>query len=119
MNYGEEIVYWYLRLNGFFPISNFVIHRSSGIQRTSDCDLLALRTPHVYEEIRGKPEDWDTELANLLDFDHKTIGVICEVKTGRYSLKECFGPMYVNYATGRLGLIPHDQIHALKDDLGN
>lgn len=42
MNYGEELAYWYLRFNGFFPISNFVVHRSSGIKRTSDVDVLAV-----------------------------------------------------------------------------
>ena len=117
MNYGEEIAYWYLRLNGFFPISNFVIHRSSKIKHTSDCDLLALRTPHVYEEIGGRPEDWDAELAKLLDFDKKIIGVICEVKTGQYSLKDIFRPMYLDYSAGRLGLLRQDQINILKDNL--
>lgn len=106
MNYGEEIAYWYLRLNGFFPISNFVIHRSSKVKRTSDCDLLALRTSHVYEEIGGRPEDWDAELANLLDFDKKIIGVICEVKTGHYSLKDIFRPTHIDYSVGRLAVAP-------------
>jgi hypothetical protein len=27
MNSSEELAYWYLRLNGFFPLTNFVIHR--------------------------------------------------------------------------------------------
>jgi hypothetical protein len=31
MNHGEELVYWYLRLNGFFPLSNFVVHKSSQV----------------------------------------------------------------------------------------
>ncbi len=26
MNYGETLAYWYLRLNGFFPLRNFVLH---------------------------------------------------------------------------------------------
>src|SRR5947209_243595 len=108
MNYGEEIAYWYLRLNGFFPITNFVIHRSSRVTQTSDCDLLALRTPNVYEEIGGTPEDWDADLAKFLDFDRKTIGVICEVKTGRYALNEIFRPRHVEYSIGRLGLIPRE-----------
>ena len=30
MNFAEELVYWYLRLNGFFPITNFVLHRDEG-----------------------------------------------------------------------------------------
>ncbi len=28
MNYAETLAYWYLRLNGFFPLKNFVLHSS-------------------------------------------------------------------------------------------
>ena len=116
MNYGEEIVYWYLRLNGFFPITNFVIHRSQKINHTSDCDVLAVRMPNVYEEIGGKPEDWDHDFAKELCFD-RILGVICEVKTGRYALKDVFRTKYVRYAVGRLGLVPPDQITDVTDGL--
>lgn len=112
MNYGEEIAYWYLRLNGFFPLTNFVIHRSSKIAYTSDCDVLAVRLPFVYEEIGGNPDDWDDDLADELGFDH-FIGVICEVKTGAYNLDELFRPEYVKYSIGRLGFRPMVEI----DDL--
>ena len=27
MNFAEQLVYWYLRLNGYFPITNFVLHQ--------------------------------------------------------------------------------------------
>ncbi len=26
MNYGETIAFWHLRLNGFFPLANLVVH---------------------------------------------------------------------------------------------
>ena len=29
MNFAEQLVYWYLRLNGFFPITNFVLHHGA------------------------------------------------------------------------------------------
>lgn len=58
MNYGETLVKWYLRLNGFFLIRNFVLHYV-GTRRTSDWDLLAVRFPHVYETIGGTRDDWD------------------------------------------------------------
>jgi hypothetical protein len=109
MNYGEEIGYWYLRLNGFFPISNFVIHRSAGVRDPSDCDLLAIRLPFVYEEIGGKPEDWDNELLERLDINH-IVGLICEVKTGDYGLEDIFRPEYVQYSIGQLGMIPMEII---------
>lgn len=100
MNYGEEWAYWYLRLNGFFPISNFVIHSSSQIKYSSDWDVLAVRLPHVYEEIGGGQDDWDCQLRKLLDF-RLTLGVICQVKTGK--IEQIFREEYVNYAVDRLG----------------
>jgi hypothetical protein len=117
MNYGEELVYWYLRLNGLFPIANFVIHKSTTVKHSSDCDLLALRSPYVYEEIGGQPSDWDAELADLLGFSEKRAGVICEVKTGDYSLNDLFPRAHVEYAIGRLGLLPRDEIPAVAEAL--
>jgi hypothetical protein len=56
MNYGETLTYWYLRLNGFIPMRNFVLHRANiEGQAAADTDLLAVRFPHVYEEIGGNP----------------------------------------------------------------
>lgn len=109
MNYGEEITYWYLRLNGFFPITNFVVHRSSKVEYSAEVDLLAVRPPFVYEEVGGNPDDWDPWLVNHLGFD-RFIGVICEVKTGDYDLDKLFRSNYVEYALGRLGLVPRDHI---------
>jgi hypothetical protein len=116
MNYGEEITYWYLRLNGFFPITNFVVHRSQNIRHSSDIDLLAIRTPHVYEVIGGKSDDWDQELAEQIGFQ-RNLGVICEVKTGRYDLDKLFHEQNVQYAVGRLGLVPQVDIDHVSNEL--
>jgi hypothetical protein len=68
MNYGETLAYWYLRLNGFFPLRNFVLHPLNGSEAndryTADSDLLAIRFPYVYEEIGGQPEDWDSRFSS-------------------------------------------------------
>ena len=79
MNYGEELAYWYQRLNGFFPLSNFVVHRSASIQYTSDVDALAVRPPHVYEEVGGRPEDWDADLARRLGLGPLNSCVVTQV----------------------------------------
>jgi hypothetical protein len=100
MNYGEELVYWYFRLNGFFPLTNFVLHAGEEIPYTSDCDVIAIRHPHVYEEVGGQSSDWDSILLEMLDF-RRTIGIICEVKTGR--LNTVFNSDNVNYAIKRFG----------------
>jgi len=118
MNYGEEYAYWYLRLNGFFCLPNFVIHRFGDVRDSSDCDILAIRPPHVFEEIGGKPDDWDHKLQEQLYF-RRTIGVICEVKTGGYSTKELFKPEHVNYCLGRLGFVPRDHVAAVGKDLAS
>jgi hypothetical protein len=70
MNFAEQLADWYLRLNGFIPLTNFVLHddvtpaeagAADGPDRhlTSDADLIAVRFPHVSERIGGNPHDWD------------------------------------------------------------
>jgi len=103
MNYGETFAYWYLRLNGFFPMTNFVIHKSEGVDYSSDCDVLAVRPPLVYEEVGGKHEDWDPWLLEHID-SGKTLGVICEVKTGKFETDKLFRTENVSYAANRLGI---------------
>ncbi len=103
MNYGETFAYWYLRLNGFFPLTNFVIHKSEEVEYSSDCDILAIRPPLVYEEVGGRREDWDNWFLEHFDTG-KTLGVICEVKTGYFEKDKLFRIQYVSYATKRLGI---------------
>ena len=102
-NYGEELTYWYLRLNGFFPITNFVLHRSEECEHSADCDVLGLRLPLVYEEIGGHPEDWDSGLTAHLDFD-RPIGLLAEVKTGDHRRLRLGDWERLRYAIRRLGL---------------
>lgn len=104
MNYAEELAYWYLRLNGFFPISNFVVHKSSRVSHTSDVDLLAIRPPFVYEEVGGQPQDWDTYLTGKLDFN-RSIGLVCEVKSGSFEDEKLFRGDHLRYTLPRLGLV--------------
>ena len=43
---AERLAYWYLRLNGFLTIENFILHpRTTGKQKT-DIDLVGVRFPH-------------------------------------------------------------------------
>ena len=110
MNYGETLAYWYLRLNGFFLLNNFVVHRTPGNQYSSDIDLLGIRLPHVYEEVGGQPNDWhDLLMANLNQ--NIMTGVICEVKTGNFNDNEIFRPQYLHYALDRFGFIPNLSNH--------
>jgi len=44
----ERLAYWYLRLNGFLQIENFIVHDEKGSERT-DADLLGIRFRHRTE----------------------------------------------------------------------
>lgn len=87
MNYAEEVAYWYLRLNGFFPLTRFVLHRNRYAQPRlgpADADLLALRLPAVEERIGGTYVDFDPELRRVVPFDTETDVVlfVVDVKGG-------------------------------------
>jgi len=103
LNSFEEIAYWYLRLNGFFLLDNFVIHKSENIDYTSYADLLCTRSPFVFEDIGGKPEDWDDNLLSNFDND-ALVGVVCQVKGGAIGDKDLFRQPYLDYSIQRLGL---------------
>ncbi|WP_046216247.1 hypothetical protein [Paenibacillus wulumuqiensis] len=87
-NFAEELVYWYLRFNGFFPLTNFVLHRQglSDSNQSADADLLAIRPKFVTEEVGRQHYD----AALFRHFNSNTnIGLMCEVKSGnRVSLEK-------------------------------
>ena len=106
-NFGETLTYWYLRLNGFFPLTNFVLHRTNTIRHSADADLLAVRFKHVYEKVGGQPTDWDDWFSrNDLKFSNYITGIIVEVKTGRpspVSIKRSFSSLRMKSAISRFG----------------
>jgi hypothetical protein len=110
-NYAEEYAFWYFRLNGFFLLENFVVHKSALVEQSTESDLLAIRPPHVFEEIGGTPDDWDPGLRQSLDLS-RTIGIVCEVKTGRFRPDDLFPSGKLAYSLGRLGLVPLERIQA-------
>lgn len=116
MNHGEEAAFWYLRLNGFFAITNFVVHASRDVVHTSDCDVLGVRLPFVYEDVGGQDTDWDPFLRDNLDPVHP-IGIVCEVKTGGYNVKDLFREDVLRYAIARLGFVPREEVGRVADVL--
>ena len=104
LNYGEELAYWYLRFNGFFIITNFVLHYEQE-NKPSDFDLLAIRFPHERKKIKGRTLENDQNLIRKLNND-KIIGLICEVKTGRKNHpKSLYNETYLLQALDRFGFI--------------
>lgn len=122
-NYAEQLAYWYLRLNGFFLVSNYVYHQIQEDDEArgynADADLLGVRPPHYYEEIphmehdeRRRPRYMSAPLASdgwLDEFDGRWLGVIVEVKgsdqaQGR-QIARAFTPGRLQVALNRLGLL--------------
>lgn len=81
----DSVAEWFLRLNGFFTVLNFVVHPvepKEGAQQRTDADVLGVRFPHRREIVGGKP---------LPDHDafrdsSRTVLVIAEIKAGRCKL---------------------------------
>ena len=120
-----NIAYWYLRLNGFFPLSRFVLHRDDQRPYNTDCDLLALRFPHVSEPVGGGGDDWDAELfrlfgCNLIE-QRQTMVLIVQCKGGASNnlqdVKDCFANDRIAYALRRTGVVPDEDAIALAEGL--
>jgi len=125
-NFGETLAYWYLRLNGFFPLTNFVLHKGA-VSYSADFDLLAVRFPYVYEVVGGQEGDWDIANFRLWDIDlaRDTVGLIVEVKTGantrklRENIVNSFSVDRLIYGIQRLGLWELNQVHHIAHELEN
>lgn len=108
MNTLEQIALWYLRLNGYFTMPNYIAHAQDGAQ--TDVDVLGVRFPHSKEY----PDD-----ETILKFPADKIDVIlAEAKAG-----ECYlnGPWKgkserrpLEWVLRRVGLVcEHEQVDAI------
>lgn len=79
---SEELAYWYLRLNGFLSISNFIVHPDTGKEQRTDVDVLGVRFPHRAELLNSPMVD-DTPFIDVRDRPYL---VIAEVKRGECRL---------------------------------
>src|SRR4051794_8796339 len=112
----EKVAYWYLRLNGFLQIENFVLHPSGrGSQRT-DADLLAVRFPHRAEFLFDSLEPMHDDDMGLALSKRLIDVVIVETKTnqpcslnGPWTQKD---HQNVNRVLAALGCIPVKSIAA-------
>jgi hypothetical protein len=105
-NFGEELAYWYLRLNGFLPITDFVFHSVRNENQNSynaDADILAVRPPKAHEKIDDDILECDIKIVNN-DDESKNIFVYCEVKTGDYDVPKLFPDERIKYSLRRFGL---------------
>lgn len=79
----ERLAYWYLRLNGFLTIENFIVHDEQGGAQRTDVDLLGLRLPNRREAFRTY-EGQERWMADDPRFAEKVIpfAAFVEVATG-------------------------------------
>ena len=123
-NYAEALAYWYLRLNGFFPIADFVLHHKGG-----DTDILAVRPPFTCEYTGGERLKEDQLLIKIInetgcDFFKFFVGIIGEAKGGksknpisRNTLNEKFDLESLKHNLRRLGLFKNSQIDSVASNL--
>jgi len=78
---SEDLVIWYLRLNGFFTIKNFVVHPEKGPNQKTDIDALAIRLPHRAEGLTKEDEMIDdSTILSISDDVLRPLILIAEVK---------------------------------------
>lgn len=74
---AEEVAYWYLRLNGFLMIQNFIVHGDRRGRTRTDIDVLGVRfrwrREHIADPMRD--DDW-------VRVSDRTIVVFCDAKKG-------------------------------------
>lgn len=73
---SEKLAYWYLRLNGFLTITNFVVHPDFGRSQRTDVDILGCRFPYRQELLENSMLDDESVILSY----NKTTIVIAEVK---------------------------------------
>jgi len=124
-NFAEELTYWYLRFNGFFLLSNFVLHclGHENQRDTADFDLLAIRFPYVYERVGGQTQDWDKERFSSwgLNIDENSLAFMVEVKSGKRAsknkVKRAFTSERLEKALYRFGIFTQEEVLRVAKEL--
>jgi hypothetical protein len=78
----EQLGYWYLRLNGFLTIPNFVVHPDVGRNQETDVDIIGVRFPYRAENLQYPMRDD----AHFTSKGEKSFIAITEVKAGLCNL---------------------------------
>ena len=89
---AELLASWYLRFNGCFPISGFIVHDAGVVKQPggqlTEADILAVRLPHTEEAIKAPnglvrvqaDPDLDVRpgIADIVSDHHQWHPLICE-----------------------------------------
>ncbi len=121
---AEDLAGWYLRLNGFLTIPNFIVHCDEGYGQRTEADVLAIRFPcreEIVYECRADGEVVETAMQDdtvFVDLTTKPCLLITEVKTGVCSLNDkLIDPALQNVPRilRAVGLLPREEVAAASD----
>ena len=109
-NKFEQLALWYLRLNGYLTVSNFILHPDTPGSERTDADILGVRFPNSTEVAGAKMMERDSDLMRQ---DGKIDFLIAEVKAGRCRLN---GPWTdkrlesIHYVIRWLGMVSESEV---------
>lgn len=115
-NKFEQLALWYLRLNGYLTVPNFVLHPDTPGSERTDADLLAVRFPYS-REVAGTPMRRDDTLVRK---DGKIDFIIAEVKSGECRLNGPWTnpePRNMQYVLRWLGMILESEVQEVAGEL--
>jgi len=79
---AERLAYWYLRLNGFLTIPNFIVHPDQGRNQGTDVDVLGVRFPYRSELFPNPMQDAPVFASSKEKYGEKAFVALAEVKAG-------------------------------------
>lgn len=118
---AEEVGIFYLRLNGFFTIPNFAIHRDSVHDHMrTEADIVGVRFPLGMEHSEGVRMKDDPVIVDLAG--KKRLFLLVEIKSGICAIngpwaREGEAEENLTYVIKRLGLVPPSQIAPIAESL--
>lgn len=112
----ENLAYWYLRLNGFLTIRNFIVHTEWRRDSPTDADIIGVRFPYR-KELQERPLEDDKWIKS---YSKCLLLIIAEVKRGLCRLN---GPWTdpcrrnVNKVLEAIGLFAEYRIETVAQEL--
>ena len=120
---AEEVAGWYFRLNGFFLLPAFVVHKDwcDELPKT-EADLLAVRLKHSAEYVKGRRLKDDPAVYSMARVDGivRNLAIMVEVKAGKCRINgpwSCREKGNVQYALRRVGCIAANQIDSAAESI--
>ena len=122
-NRAEEVAAWYFRLNGFFIIPSYIIHKDyCAPTPKTEADIIGVRFRHSAEYIRNKRLEDDSIILTACQVDGAlgNLFALVEVKSGVCAIN---GPWSkpeeknINRAIERIGFVEKGQIDSISATL--